>query len=545
MCRIPRRVLLFACAFVCGASFSCCFWGKEPVSWGVVPIPRVAEANGESQGPFLASYGRFGADVLSEQDGIALELPEQLSLERSFLLALKANKNVRVASLNVDVSDDRITESKGEFDPTVFFEAARGRTTTLPDEDDPTGEEISEGTLTAGVRKRIVTGTDVEVAATNNYERRIDGDAPINPEYNPGLRFSLVQDLLKNLGIDVNRTDILIAENNLSISREDLREVLMDNVFNVESTYWELFFALADLRVREDQLKRAQALVDREILKREVQRSAELDVKTARGSVAAQTVQILAARNRITRIRRQLLKLLGVLAPDNADRTFVLADMPAVVPYEGELEAAIADALESRPDIIRSTLAIANSEIAERFARNQRLPTLQLFGDYAVLGADDDFDDAAEMARDGDIDTWQVGVRFEVPIPNRTARSRYSIAETQTLQARVRLEAAKENLTREVADALADVRTAEARYTTAIEARQLATDVLAARDKMFSLGRSQDNLEVLRAQESLANAERDVIRAQADHAIALANLYRVQGVLLEKRGIAFVPKAAE
>jgi outer membrane protein TolC len=185
---------------------------------------------------------------------------------------------------------------------------------------------------------------------------------------------------------------------------------------------------------------------------------------------------------------------------------------------------------------------VDNAGLLRDFAGNQRLPTLQLFGDVGVVGLDSEFGDSVDSLDDGDYNSWEVGLRFEVPIPNRTARSAYEIARHDHARAVTRQADLLEAITRDVADALGDLRTAQGRIVTARDSRDLAAEVLALRDRSFQLGRLTDNLEVLRAQETLANAERDLTRAEVDHAIALANLYRAQGVLLDRRGIAFVSR---
>jgi outer membrane protein TolC len=67
----------------------------------------------------------------------------------------------------------------------------------------------------------------------------------------------------------------------------------------------------------------------------------------------------------------------------------------------------------------------------------------------------------------------------------------------------------------------------------------LAERLLRAEEKYFSLGRS-NSLDVLDAQAALAGAERDVILARTDYASALANLFRVQGDFLARKGIALM-----
>jgi len=187
---------------------------------------------------------------------------------------------------------------------------------------------------------------------------------------------------------------------------------------------------------------------------------------------------------------------------------------------------------------LQAKLAADNAGLERSFYRNQRLPSLQLFGEYAFAGLDDDMGQSWEVLDDGDHGSWLLGLRFSYPIPNRTARSDYRVSELRHRQAKLRLDALTEQITRELADALSDLHAAEGRIETTRKARELAERLLEAEQKSFTLGRS-DSLDVLAAQEALGRAETAEARAQADHATALARLFAVQGNLLERKGIAF------
>jgi len=538
---VRLSVVSCLCLALCLSCLSCSRSEVRGSSWGVYRAPSAGQTGpqAEAEAPSVV-FGQKEAMEGAEEVGAPERVPDSLTLRDAFLLALRANKQIRVAALDTDISEQLIRAAKGEFDPTVFLEASRGRSNT-PVEADPLGRtELSEGAFSGGVRQRVVTGTSLELTASTDYERELNGTSVINPSHEPSVTLGLTQDLLRDWGIDINRTDIIIAENNLAISQEDLRGSIIQRLFEVESAYWELYYAQADLDVRRKQLEQANELVRRAEAEKRVGRSAELDVKTAESSAAGQEVAILTAENRVTKLRRQLLKLLGVLDPSTAELEFELGDMPTQVPFEESLDEAVETAKVSRPDYARSQVLLENSAVAERFAANQRLPRLQIFGEYGLTGLSDEFSNAVDVLDDGDYNAWEVGLRFDVPIPNRTARSEYRIAQLQREQARVRLAELEEEITREVANALADLRTSEARIGAAMAAQKLAEDVLAARDLSFKMGRT-DNLEVLRAQDSLAAAERDTLRARIDYAIALANLLRVQGVLLERKGVAFAP----
>ncbi|MCK4283334.1 MAG: TolC family protein, partial [Candidatus Brocadiae bacterium] len=348
------------------------------------------------------------------------------------------------------------------------------------------------------------------------------------------------QDLLKDFGTGINRTSILIARNNWKVSEEELRNTTIQRLFEVERAYWDLYFAVADLGVSEMHLERARKLVKQAEALEEVGLSPAIDVTWAETMAAAQETAILQAQNRARKLRHRLLRVLGILDVERVGADFELADSPATEPVKASLAQAVRIAKQARPDYAQAELAIGNSELQRRFTKNQRLPTLQLFGEYGFAGMDDSLGDSVDVLDDGDFGSWQLGLRFAVPLPNRTARSEYRAAQLQYQQARVRLDALTETITREVADALADLEAAEKRIETTDRARRLAESLLSAEDMSYSLGRS-DSLDVLDAQAALAAAERNEVRARTDYATALTNLYKVQGNLLEQKGIALKP----
>jgi len=512
-CRIRRPCLALCLALACAW---CTIARAEPAA---APAPEGARATSEPLEP--------------------TDLPARLTLRDCILRALKANKDIRVADVQVDVSEAAITGAEGAFDVTIFAEASKGRTET-PVAGVPVGRtHTSDSNVTVGVRKRVVTGTDVELSASNSYARDLTHTSALNPQYGPEVAISVSQDLLKGFGADVNRTDIVIARNNHTATVEELRDSVMANLLEVESAYWGLYYATADLSVREQQRARAQDLVRIATVRERVGPGAQKDITRAESSAAAQAVAILNARNRVQRLRHRLLRLMGVLDEQSAQAEFELAEAPPEELLRTSLQEAMAVARRCRPDHVQAQLAIDNAELRTRFAKNQRLPSLQLFGEYSMMGLGDDLSDGVEHIEGARYDSWQAGLRFEWPFPNRTARSEYRIAALEQRIARLRQQATAETITREVADALEDLTTAEGRIESARRARELAKELLDKEDKAYEVGDS-DSTDVLNAQAALADAARDEIGARTDYAVALAALFRAQGDLLERKGIALL-----
>lgn len=502
-------------------------------------VRQTVAGPGATLGPYEAPARTSGPapSAAAVQAGAGLAkpstLPEKLPLSYCFDLARRANKDVWAASLGADAAEAGIMSAKGEFDATVFAQGSAGRT-NIPVAGVPlTEESISQRQISAGIRKRFITGTDVELDASTQYVRDLTGMSTLNPQHETDVTLSVRQDLLKNFGIGINRTDISLAEKSWASARQAFRDSLLRSLFEVESAYWDLYFAIADLKVREMQLERANKLVQRAESQVKVGEAAPIEVTRAKSSAAAQAVSILNAQNDITKLRRRLLKVMGVLDQNVAQVEFELADSPGENLVSTSLSEAFDAATKSRPDYIQATLAVESTEIQRNFARNQRLPTLQLFGDAGVAGLADNFSSSVDMAEQGTFNSWEAGLFFEWPIPNRTARGNYRAATFNHERAKVQLRNVAERVTREVADALSDLKTAEGRIASAREAGDLAERLLQAEEKSFTLGRS-NSVDVLLAQEAAASAERDVVQARTDYATAVSNLLRVEGLLDQK-----------
>ncbi len=477
------------------------------------------------------------ASMTATEPGDPTRVPQQLGLRTALLLALEANKDIRVSSLTADADEYRISRAKGQFDATLFGEATRGRDNS-PVADVPLDRnDFAEGSARTGVRKRFITGTNVELAASTDYLRDTDNGSALNPSYDTAVTVSLSQDLLRDFGVGVNRTDIVVAQNNWRISTEGLRNQVMETLFEVESAYWDLYFAHRDLAVRRQQLKRAERLVEQAEAYAEVGTSPPLDITRAQSSAARQRVSIHQAQNQLQRLRHRLLRLLGVADAEQSGAEFELVDDPAAAPLALTLPEALKVALENRPEYRQALLRIGNADLQQQFAANQRLPSLEVFGEYDFAGLGEEFSSSTDVLDDGDHGSWLFGLRFEWPFPNRAATSDYRIAGLERDIAGARLAAVEETITREVADALSDLRAADGRLESARRARELAEKLLQAEEKSFSLGRS-NSLDVLNAQESVAVAERDEVRARTDYATAVANLLRAEGILLQARGVA-------
>jgi hypothetical protein len=163
-----------------------------------------------------------------------------LSLQESILLGLKNNLDIAIEGFNPKIRATDVTAAKAVFDPDVFAEVGFGSTQT-PNRNQLADVRTSEND-DFDWSFDLPTGGSYELRFDNNRNFNNAGffvpkDNQGNPigvdlrtAYSSDLSLTVIQPLLKNFGVDINRTQIKIAENDREISLDRFRETIMDVV---------------------------------------------------------------------------------------------------------------------------------------------------------------------------------------------------------------------------------------------------------------------------------------------------------------------------
>jgi outer membrane protein TolC len=147
--------------------------------------------------------------------------------------------------------------------------------------------------------------------------------------------------------------------------------------------------------------------------------------------------------------------------------------------------------------------------------RAEYLPTLQFVGDYG---------ESAITPTDTALPTRRVAVQLNVPIFNGgLTRGRMTVATSREHEAELQLGSVRGQVEQDVRLAIATLRTSVERVRAADEAMSLAERELEMSRDRFRAGVA-DNLEVINAQTSLANARASQVQALAVYNAARLNL---------------------
>ncbi|MFQ5960179.1 MAG: TolC family protein [Candidatus Methylomirabilales bacterium] len=515
--------------------------GKKTNRWvAVLVFAALMSSTGSALG------GEGSAEAAGEPEEITPR-PGQvmvLSLQESILLGLKNNLAIAIQGFNPKIRSADVTSAKAVFDPTAFAEVNYGMQkeqnrnvlagTPVVDNDD--------FDWNVGLRQDLPTGGSYELSFSNN--RNFNNSAffsvaDASTAYSSDLSLTVVQPLLKNFGVDVNRTQIKIAKNEQEISVDRLRETTMDVITQVQETYWEVVFTLEDLKVARRSLDLAKELADLNRARVRAGVAAPVEVTQAETDIAAREAAVTVAEKSVRDTEDRLKVILNIPKGGEWGGDVRPSDPARFFPVTLDLPGAVAEALSKRPQFEVAKIDLSNRELTFRLARNQLLPDLSFQGGVGLNGlsaTDPSYGDALGNLSSGDFYSYSVGLVLSVPLGNRAARAEFMKAQLEVAQARVALHDVELEITAQVREAVRRINADAKLVQETRAARELAEEQLRIEQKRLEAGVST-TFEVLRFQRDLAATQSAEVRTLTNYNKSLANFDRVRGVTLEKHRI--------
>ena len=468
---------------------------------------------------------------------------ESLTLEEAVLRALESNAALRSERLEPEIAATFQEIERAVFDPEIFAElrVRRDREDRLDDRlGDRFAVETEREDVQAGIRQQFAPGTEVELGVTQD-RRLSESDAPGAADssalHRSRLNLTLNQPLLRGSGRAVNLVRIQQAELDTLRSEYELRGFTEALVADVETTYWDLVQAEREIELFEASLALAEEQIERTEERVRLGDLSETELAPLEAEAALRRQELIDARNRRDVARLELLQLTGTdYAPGEAPE--LTPETAPTLPEDAEPDPVATHlllALEHRAELSEARLLLERNELELVRTRNGLLPRLDLFVTLGKSGYADSFGSAVEEL-DGRSYDAVVGLRVEQPLGRRAGQAEHRQAGLQREQALLGID----NLTRlvqvDVQSAWLEVARSQAQIEATAATRAAQEERLRAEEARFEVGQTTA-FALSQAQRDLLQAQVDQQAAQIGYRQALVDLYRLDGSLLERRGI--------
>lgn len=352
---------------------------------------------------------------------------------------------------------------------------------------------------------------------------------------------SVTQPLLKNFWIDANRLQILVSKNQLKISEQSLRNQVISTVTAVENAYYELIYAIENVKVQRDALELAQTQLEQDKQRVQVGSLAPLDVQQDEAQVAQSRAGLILAESTYGTD----LRVLNNLITDSYAQTYALPIQPTM-----SLEAPVmlfdlqdswTKGMSGRPDLIQARLSLEQQGIQLKYLRNQLWPEIDFIGSYGFNGSGGEYNDSMQQMNDGSRPFYSYGGQLVIPLSSTRTRNQLKAGKANEKALLLRVKELEQSIMVQIDNAVGVARSDYQSVEATRQARIYAEAALEAEQKKYAVGKST-TFTVLQLQNKLTTARSQEIRALADYNKALATLAAAEASTLARRKIDFLAR---
>ncbi|MGK5093068.1 TolC family protein [Deltaproteobacteria bacterium TL4] len=463
----------------------------------------------------------------NEKDTIVLSL----TLDEAILMSMEQNQALSVERLNPTIRLTFEQQQQATFDPllTGTLSNSSSQTNTAG-----TGSSVETGEtrLKVGVSKPLATGTQIGMDLQNSQSQT----GSLGEQASTRLGFSVTQALLRGNDVHANLASIEQSQLDTLSSEYELRGFTETLVADVEVAYWDYVLAEQQINIMEDSLKLAQQRLQETLERIKVGKLPELESAAVEAQVATQRESLINARSSLAKNQLRLLRLLNPQSPNLWQQRFILKSQPQI-PEQAldNIEDHIALALKKRPELNQARLQASKGDLELVKTKNGTLPKLDLFLNLGKSGYADSFGGSfTELT--GDSYDVTLGIQLDYPLKNRDAQARHERAVLTRQQMSQSIRNLEQLIQVDVRSAYIEVRRTKEQIAAVAATRRLREATAKAENEKFQVGKSTGFL-IAQVEGDLVLSQISEVEAVMNHLKALVQLYRLEGSLLDRRGI--------
>ncbi len=412
----------------------------------------------------------------------------------------------------------------------------------------------------AQLSKQSANGSTFTIRSLTDYNRNSSPANAFGSVYDLVNQLEFRQPLGRGAGTAVNRiagpnavagqyNGVLISRIRSDISLSDFESAVRNLVRDVETNYWELYFAYRNLDTILEARDSARSTWENRKLRLDNGVGRPDDEAQARQQFFAFEVQAqsaLAGRGQgqlgVFGAERNLRRLMGLPPVDG--RIIRPSSEPVVAPIAFDWEASREQALSRRVELRRQKWTIRQRELEMIAARQLNKWQFDVVGNYGWRGFGDNLfgsrdrvsGSAVEDLTSGDLDDWQLGFEMNGPLGKRAGHLAVRNAELNLIRARTILAEQERQIQHDLNAAFTEVDRSFVSMKSSFNSRIASQDELEPKRKRVEEGKDQVFF-LLDAQQRQATAESNIHRSIADYNLAILAYHFSTGNLLSRFNI--------
>ncbi len=350
--------------------------------------------------PRISQLIQNGQLMLSLEDAVSLALENNLDiavqrftpwLDEANLLYAKSGANGRLGFDPILTSALNLEQITTPVNNPFFAGTGTGSITTGPPEKTPAPAVFAhEANYNFQYTQGFEPGTQVQVTFDNTRQSSSLATNLFNPYVESTLSVVITQPLLNGFGKLPNMRYIIEAKNTVKVGESQFAQAIINDVTLVQTDYWELVYAIGNIKVQETTVAADKVLYDNNKKQLEIGTLAPLDVITAESQLATDQQALVQAQT--TRLQDET-KLLNDVTKDPLSAGLIGIQIVPTTPISTPaiienipIQDAVHEAWQKRPELQQAALNLQNADVEVKVTRNFLLPQVNLFGEYQATG---------------------------------------------------------------------------------------------------------------------------------------------------------------
>ena len=476
--------------------------------------------------------------------------PLPADLHTILYLAIHHSNQIKIAKADPLIRETAVQEADSAFDWVRYLDTAWNDTSepvsnalTVGGDGTRFNDQIFSGT--GGVRRTTRQGGQLDISQRFGWQDNNSQFFIPNDQATGRLTLSYTHPLLRGRGNAYNNALVFLAQLDTQVANDEFLAILQDELLEITRAYWNLHLERASL-AHQTRLYLRTKEVYRTLSARQTVDTQGTQLVLAASALENRRADLIRSQTAVTNSETRLRGMINAQELGNSDQMELIPVEPLPsFHFRTDLQNEIHVALQNRPEVRAAIQQVKAGTIRLGVAEHELLPALNLVTQSFLTGlqGDSDFGEAFTDQFSTGRPSYSVGLQYELPVGNRLARARVCRRQHELTRLQSEYSRALEAVQTEVDIAVREINTAHQEIIAKSRALAAAEAEVSTIEKRWQRmidgsGTSSLNLEsLLRAQERVTAAEREYVTSRLTYSLAMVNLKRANGTLLQSESV--------
>ena len=332
------------------------------------------------------------------------------------------------------------------------------------------------------------------------------------------------------------RMRIQLAEKTSEIAFQQVRFGLSKTIAQVEVAYWNLYSALQVKKLREESLEVAKDIYSDNKERFRLGKMAKLELLQSESEIADRETKLEEAKKRLHIFRNELNTFFSKSLMCE-DFSFTPIDEPQIFPIVQTCEEVAAISFLNHPEYLIRKEQAELEGLKLAYAKNQRLPQLDLTLTYGFNGLGTSANEAWQQVEDKSKADWFAGVQLNIPIlGDRKAHRQMTAAKRKKQQAIMNMKATELQILNLTITTYKRLKSNFNTYEKSSQVVSFREELLDAELAKLMEGKSSSR-QVFEIESELSDSKINKLEKMVEYQKAQIELMHLQGIFLKERNI--------